>query len=641
MCKANPNHSFLVRMRVCNLGCIGPDGIEVELDQIVCLVGSNNSGKSTVLRAYEAAATSLALFPDDFCAAAQGQPTTVELWVHIPTGMGNVDERWKADTEGLKLVRSKWTWPREGGKPTRETWDPVAQEYTADGKAAGLDNVFNARLPKPLRVGSLDSPAAEHKELLKLILEPIDAHISSLMNDDQSSLRSSIESVKSEIEKPVAQFQKDLESIQAKITSSYGRIFSDTAVNINISVGDLDIDPKTHLAKFSDIGILEPHGRTRWDQQGTGSQKALFWSMLEVRSELSRLAAERKLLEKTAAQLEKQLEKEKSNLETYKTDSAKENCKERIKTIEESIEALRPAGKQPEEDSTALLPGYMLLIDEPETALHPAAIRSAKEHLYSLASESGWQVMLSTHHPAFVDPLKDHTTIVRLHRSSTGMAPNVYRSDSATFTEPEKETLKALLAFDQSVAEMFFCERVIIVEGDTEFAAMNVVMESNIVDFPLDKRPLILRARGKWTIPLLIRMLSHFKVSCAVLHDIDSPKSSGGKKTNGAYTANSKIAECAKHSRDAGIPVIHRCSVPDFERHHGMDLPAKDKPFKAWKTVSEDPGILASVRRVLDELSEPPSNDSANDPDDGRHFETLCKDWANEHAAGNAAFAFD
>ncbi|MBS9341229.1 AAA family ATPase, partial [Neisseria elongata] len=47
--------SHLVRMHIKNIGCIGNDGLTVELDDIVCLVGANNAGKTTVLRAYELA----------------------------------------------------------------------------------------------------------------------------------------------------------------------------------------------------------------------------------------------------------------------------------------------------------------------------------------------------------------------------------------------------------------------------------------------------------------------------------------------------------------------------------------------------------------------------------------------------------
>ena len=157
----------------------------------------------------------------------------------------------------------------------------------------------------------------------------------------------------------------------------------------------------------------------------------------------------------------------------------------------------------------------MLLIDEPETALHPNAIRAAKEHLYSLAEESGWQVMLSTHHPAFLDPLKDHTTIVRLHRADDKTPPNVYRSDAIVFTNDEKINLKALLAFDATVAEMFFGSKVIVVEGDTEFAAFTEVMNSDLAAFPIDGRPLLIRARGKATISTLVKVLTHFKVDFA------------------------------------------------------------------------------------------------------------------------------
>ncbi len=42
--------SKLVKMRIQNLGCIGPEGLEISLDNIICIVGANNSGKSTVLR---------------------------------------------------------------------------------------------------------------------------------------------------------------------------------------------------------------------------------------------------------------------------------------------------------------------------------------------------------------------------------------------------------------------------------------------------------------------------------------------------------------------------------------------------------------------------------------------------------------
>jgi putative ATP-dependent endonuclease of OLD family len=642
MATLSDTRSYLVKLKVCNLGCIGPEGLEVSLDEIVCLVGANNTGKSTVLRAYEAAYFGANLTADEVSAKGAGQPATVELWVHIPQGAGNVDEKWKESVDGKLLVRSKWTWPAAGGKPVRTTWDPQTNEYAEDGKAAGLDAVFNSRLPRPFRIGSLDDPTEEHKKLLELVLEPIKTRLADLMKEEGSPLRERIMALQAEAEKPVEAFKADLDSVQTRVNTSYRRVFSTAEIRLSVSLGELAVDPGAALVKSSHVGVIESHGQTRWNQQGTGSQRALFWSMLEVRSELNRIAEERRQMEKIAAKQESDLARAKAKRirATKPADIAKLDAE--ITEIEEHIAALRPGGAAAATPAPApFLPGYMLLIDEPETALHPAAIRAAKEHLYSLATESGWQVMLSTHHPAFIDPLKDHTTIVRLHRPEANAAPNIYRADSANFNATEKETLKTLLAFDQSVAEMFFSNKVIIVEGDTEFAAFTVAMDADQQAFPLDGRPLILRARGKWTIPLLVRMLSHFKVPCAVLHDVDAPKVGPSGNKNGAYMANGEITKVVKAARDAGTHIIHRCSEPDFERKHGMELPTKDKPFKVWQVTRDNATIRASVRKVLDELCGIPNADAANHADDGRHFEVKCKAWAATHAVQEPTFAFD
>ena len=629
-------------MHITNLGCIGNDGLTVALDDIVCLVGANNTGKTTVLRAYEVSVNQMELKTEDFNCQANGQPATVELWVHIPAGAGNVDDKWKEEKDGLFLVRSKWEWPILGGKPIRTTWDPSAGSYAEDGKASGLDTVFNSRLPKPFRIGSLEDPEEEHRKLLKLVLEPVANKLKALMIDEQSELRKRVVALQSEAEKPVADFRKEIERVESRVNSSYRRVFSAAEIKLTVSLGKLDFDPEKSLVSASRIDVLEAHGQTRWNQHGTGSQRALFWSMLEVRSELNRIAEERKQLEKTTKDKDKELAGLVKKLAGLKLDSAKQKCQEDIERIKRELAGFRSNGNaQAPNGPEPFLPGYMLLIDEPETALHPAAVRAAKEHLYSLAEDAGWQVMLGTHSPAFVDPLKDHTTIVRLHRPEAHLPPNVYRSDGIVFSEEEKENLKSLLAFDVSVAEMFFGSRVVIVEGDTEFAAFTEVMNCDVGAFPLYNQPLILRARGKATIPTLIKMLTHFKIDFSVLHDIDPPKTTGGARRNGAFTVNTTIVEAVAAARRDGRKVVHRCSCPNFEQQHGMELPDKDKPFESWKTIRDDASARASVRSVLDGLLTAPSGDAAGDPDDGQHFKPKLRNWVSANAADNPAYALD
>jgi putative ATP-dependent endonuclease of the OLD family len=621
--------SHLVRMHVKNIGCIGNDGLTIELDEIVCLVGANNAGKTTVLRAYELAVKQAELKSEDFNRNSNGNLAAVELWVHIPKAAANVDEKWKEESDGLLLVRSKWEWPITGGKPTRTTWDPVTKEYAEDGKASGLDTVFNSRLPQPFRIGSLDDPQEEHKKLLTLVLEPVTRRYKALMEDKESTLSKKISELQVEAEKPVADFKEQLEKIQSQVNSSYQQVFNSAEIRLTVSLGDIGFDPQKSLSSGSRVEIAEKDGQARWDQQGTGSQRALFWSMLQVRSELNRLS-----------DIQKGIEKDKADLAKLEAKAKKTNADEtKIQNLSDKLKKLADTGVS-DDKNDGFLPGYMLLIDEPETALHPSAVRAAKEHLYALAAESGWQVMLSTHHPVFIDPLKDHTTIVRLHRIEAHLPPNVYRSEKIKFDGEEVENLKALMLFDSNVSEMFFGGHVVIVEGDTEFAAFHEAMRLNEATYPVDKRPLIVRARGKATIAILIKMLAHFKIEFSVLHDIDSPKTKDGDRASPAYSINKSIADSVSTARAASISVIYRCSCPNFEQHHRMKLPKKDKPFESWKSVRDDGAIRASVLGVLETLITKPE-DADLPAEDGTNYEVHLKAWIADSGIDNKSFQFD
>jgi len=615
-----PERSKLTKMRIVNLGCIGSEGLTVELDDILCLVGPNNTGKSSVLRAYELAVSDEAFSKDkDLCQRAEGLPATVEIWVHIPEGTANVAEKWKIRENGLLLVKSKWVWSKENDwKKRRYTWDPEIDDYAEDGKASGLDTVFSSRLPRPFRIGTLEDPEQEHKKLLTLVLQPIADALKTSLSDQESELHRALKDLTALVRKPVEEGKERLEAVETDINRSHSKIFPNLSVDFNVDIGDIEIDPLKELLKSSWVRFQEWNDEVNWSQQGTGSQRALFWAMLQARSRLKALVDLENQTKKEISTCEKQIKKLEQELQGAKKEDTRQKKQGEIDHLRQLIEQKKectPEALLAEQSSELSLPGYMLLIDEPEVALHPSAIRAASDYLYDLAKDPAWQVMLATHSPLFLNPLQDHTTIVRLSRSETNPTPHTFRVDSVSFFDDEKEeerakeNLKMLNRFDTGLAEMFFGQRPVLIEGDTEFAAFEAIMNMYPDKYPVGERPVLVRARGKYTLRLLVRILSHFKVAFSILHDTDCPVRKDGKR-NGAWTANFELHSCIEEARH--VDVVHRVSIPNFEFEHlpvekdsdgyAKETPSKEKPWRMVEAINSSQAVRESVIRVLDEL---------------------------------------
>lgn len=639
------DRSKLLTLLIRNIGCIGPNGLEVQLDDIVCLVGRNNTGKSTVLRAYELAQGNKELSEADFCQwTPPGDFPEVELRVHIPDGTMNVDDKWKVKAGELKIVRSRWQWRGIGEKPVRETWDPEANGGTgdwADGeKAGGADNVFKSRLPQPLRVGSLGDAMTEHDQLLKLIIEPIAGELKKLQETEGSALQDAIAKLVDAANLPIRTYQDEIDEVGRKVRKGFTGVFPELDVQIKVRMDTFTIDTVKELAAGSSVRFIQGDSDTNIKQQGTGSRRALFWTLMQVRNLILR---ERKLKSeqgKQKADQEKMIASLKTKIE--KEEASPKRSEPKLRKLMEELKHSQEAGDVSEDRLS--LPGHILLIDEPENALHPLAVRAARDYLYALARDPNWQVMLSTHSPYFINPLEDNTTILRIERNGKDTTPHTYRTATAQFSDEDRANLRALLQLDIALAEMFFGSYPIIVEGDTEmasfFAAMGEQSDAVAIDVVL------VPARGKTLVAPLIRLLAYFKIDFGVIHDTDAPMLSTGRK-NPAWTVNKTIADAITEARKSGIKVRHRISVPDFERRLGGLEGTKDKPILAYRRVSTNSEAGTHVTQLFMALfcSEhcQPLESLAADATSDQIMEALKASvitWAATNAAGDGCFEF-
>lgn len=631
------NRSKLVRITVRNIGCIGNDGVEIELDNVVCLVGKNNAGKSTILRAYELAKGSATFdVTKDRCQyAPENQPSEVLLEVHIPEGIGNVDSKWKTEKDGLLIVKSRWQWSNPYLGKVRTTWDPTGGSenlgaWADDSKAGGADAVFNSRLPRPLRIGSLDDAAKTEEMLLTLALGPLLAGLEKERINPESELSKAIVGVSDRLDVLSGAHEAHFNAIASRVSTGFKGVFP--RLDVKLKVESAPLIPKlAELVKGgSSLTVRDGATETALVQQGTGARRALFWSMLQVHNELSRdkevRQEYRKRLEKDLTEADKKLLKVK--------EAERPVLLETVAAIKAQLDAHDDGAPIPDSPDDPAFPGYLLLIDEPENALHPMAARAAQRHLYQLAESPDWQVIMTTHSPHFVNPFVDHTTIVRLERAGEGeaapFAPKTYRSDLIEFEGDDKARLQALQHIDPSFSEVFFGSSPILVEGDTEHAAfMSSILERQ---HSLMDRVTVIRARGKAILVPLIKVLTHFKIDFGIVHDADSPFKKNSHK-NGMWTENEKIRESVVKAREVGLIARHRISVPDFERFLGGDEESKDKPLNTYLIVSKDDALAQRVQDLMTELLSSDQHEPFSDGalgEDGylKWLNTVVQEWA-------------
>ena len=195
----------------------------------------------------------------------------------------------------------------------------------------------------------------------------------------------------------------------------------------------------------------------------------------------------------------------------------------------------------------------MLLIEEPELFLHPAAMRAVQRLLYELADHSEFQIMCSTHAPIMVCIDRPHSSLVRMV-PDTQFGAAAYQVEFNLFDDDEKNRLRMLKEFNPYICEAFFADRVLLVEGDTEAIVVRTLLERMRENGDLDyaKDVCVVNCGSKMNIPLFQRILRHFHIPYFVFHDLDRTYNRDGKRS-AAWTLNERIWEEIRKAEQDGL----------------------------------------------------------------------------------------
>lgn len=537
----------LRKLKVKNFRAIGSEGVEVELDKIVVLVGPNNAGKSSILRAYEVIMSEGSnegkLKTEDFPNSQTDPAALPEIELETEVVEGEPGEQWIINIDGKKIVRERWVWAGVGaGK--RSGWN--AQTGNWDEKVPwGAPNVANSRRPQPHPVRAFDPPEDQAKQINDLLKTAVIDHAKKITDEDGASVYDKLLSDLQDFQRRAVEgASSKIEDIESRLNDVIASIFSDHQVEY-----DQPFEAHEKSITLFPVGgklLLGPTDghKSGLEYQGSGTRRTLLWAALRIISE-------------------------------------------------EKGSSSRP---------------HVLLIDEPELCLHPNAIREACKVLYDLANRPGWQVMVTTHSPVFIDLARDNTSIVRVERKVGGTVSGttLFRPERAALSNDDKDNLKLLNLYDPYVAEFFFGGRVVVVEGDTEYSAFKYVMALAPEGF---ENVHIIRARGKATIASLAKILNHFGTSYAILHNADiqvltvKEKKTGEMKTmvNPAWSNNGKILE-AVAAAPASAKVRLVASLHNFEAAYFGTSLSKEKPYTAIQELKDDAEHFKTVHALLTAL---------------------------------------
>lgn len=516
----------LIELQIKNFGCIDENGITIKIDDIVVLIGPNNVGKTTSIRAYEMFANSGTILKiDDFYQNNENNPVEIAgVFGEITNeDKQQIGEKWiYKNSDKQDVIKYKWRWEKSGVKGEKYSWCDKEGKWEKGGMG-GWDSKIASCIPVPLKISPFDDSIQLENKIVELLTSAVKENV----KNDQSKVAKLLDQVNDLANEVKKQIAEELNKTTSRLQKNLNEVFPEHNVDIAPQADKIEVDKilatGTHLNVAGNDGKYYPLAN-----QGSGLQRAFLWSAIEALADTGKMKSGRS-----------------------------------------TIESEKPK---------------MLLVEEPESFLHPPAVRLAREALYKIAELDNWQVMITTHSPIFIDVSKPHTTIIRVEKNEG--ATKIFSTEKAQFSDKERERLQMIRNCHPTINEIFFANKVILVEGDTEQVTFSQVKEERVT---------IINCRGKANIPMFEKILNHFGVEYIAVHDLDTPKSKRDGKfiKNSMWTINEKIIEEANKGLNGKVIV----NIPDFERQFFGYLQSGDKPYNAILELQKE-----ERRNVRDEL---------------------------------------
>lgn len=521
--------------------------IKYEDSNILFLIGQNNVGKSTYLRAYEYFVTpkQVAVITD-FYNQDITIPIEMEGWF-VKEDKDDQDEsytskdpdwvdKWADDNNYIKV---KKTWKENGKSFKKFTFSPKEDKWIENG-FGGMDTLFTSVAPQPIAINAMEDEDTLNEKVNKLMQ---DRYLKQVRTNHPELYKAAIDSIQ-QLENAITGTE-EMQKLNAELNEHFQSVFSNLSLKIeanntsNIKVEDLF--KKNHTISVERPGVDR---KETFLQNGHGIiRQALF------------------------------------NFVTFLKDFS--------------------SGQEKE---------YIILYEEPELFLHPKVAFKLRECLYELAADdSPYQILCATHSPLMIDISKPHSSLIRVVKDNEEntrtyqVGQEVFGSD-----DDKKQRVQMINRFNPHVCESFYADKVILVEGDTEAIVYRALLDKY---YP-NEEVFVLNTGSKFNIPFFQEILTAFHIEHYVIHDVDTEINNKNGNKNPAWALNQTIWNWIEKANRVQPGLARRyVHNANFENaHHYNLLSGKDKPFQASKFANlvidgkiEDPDCLKWLNDIMGE----------------------------------------
>lgn len=441
--------------------------IDFSGSNIVFLIGQNNVGKSSFLRAYEffVAPKQVANKEDFHDYKAENQ---IVIEAHFlkesqdesdqelaGSGKASDPEWFKKWTDDDSIIKIRKVWKSPGKAAEKQTYNPKADWQ--DGGFGGIDTLVTKYAPTPIAINAMETPSTLEEKINKIMNDQFLKKAQETYPEAYKNAKEAIEALQTNITS-----SDGVTLINTKINKRFKELFKDLTLEIKAKDGDklnfLKAIEKNHSVNVRKDGIERPEAFT---QNGHGIiRQALF------------------------------------NFLAFLNDAT--------------------------EDSTQK--EYLILFEEPELFLHPKVAYRLRKSLYELAKNSAYQVLCATHSSLMIDISQPHSSLVRVVKKGSELTQTFQVGDEVFQEGDNKQIVQMLNRFNSFVCESFYADKVILVEGDTEA----IVFRDLLDRFASDKDIYVLNTGSKNNIPFFQKVLTHFRIPHWVIHDCDTQDSGNG-----------------------------------------------------------------------------------------------------------------